>query len=74
MAPKLIYLLMDCETFNQLPALEQVTSASGLLQRSTLVIFPKIIYSVNLNLLTILEKRFLDAFLSLECTSVGVCN
>ena len=48
MASKLFYLLMDCETFNQLPELEQARGVIRALQVSTVVLFTKIVRNVNL--------------------------
>ena len=62
MASKLIYLLMDFETFNKLSALEQVTSVCSTLQTSMFDIFPNIIDNINLNPLTILQKVHLRYF------------
>ena len=48
MMSKVIHLLMDWETFNQLPALEQVRGAMKALQISTIELLAKIISNVNL--------------------------
>ena len=62
MTSRLIYLLMDWETFNQLVALEQVRCVVRALQISTIGLFAKIASNVNLKTLNILGKRsILDA-------------
>ena len=47
---KLIYLHMNCETLNWLPALEQVMGLFRDLQTSTWKFFSKIVSNVNLSL------------------------
>ena len=51
---KLMYLLMDWETFNQLHLLEQVNGVIRALQASVMVLLTKIASNVNLKTLTIL--------------------
>ena len=64
MASKLLYLLMDWETFNMLPALEQVRDIIRALQTSMMVILTKIVTNVSLKMLNILAKRLiLDTWL-----------
>ena len=64
MASKLLYLLMDWETFNQLYAFEQVRGVIKALQTSIMELLTKIVSNVSLKTLTILRKRFiLDAWL-----------
>ena len=70
MASKLLYLLMDWETFNSLPALEQVRGIIRALQTFMIVLLAKIVSNVNLKALTILTKIvILDAWLGPVPTS-----
>ena len=63
MASKLLSLLMDWETFNQLPTLEQVRGLIRALQTSMMVLLTKILSNFNLKTLTSLAKRLiLDAW------------
>ena len=43
MASKLVYLPMDCKTFNQLPAKEQVGGVIKSLQISMMLLLEKIV-------------------------------
>ena len=64
MPPKLLYLLMDWETFNHLSALEQINGVIRAIQTSTMVLFAKVVCNVNWKALIILTKRLiLDAWL-----------
>ena len=64
-APKLLYLFMDWETFNYLHLLEQVSSVIRARQISMMVLLTKIVSKVNLKTLIILAKRLiLDPWLS----------
>ena len=66
MALKLLYLLIDSETINSLPALEQVRGVIRAIQTSMIVLLAKIVNNVNLITLTILSKSvILDAWLGL---------
>ena len=66
MTAKLIYLLMDYETFNQLLALELVRGLFRALKLSTMKLF------AHLKLLTFLAKTSnLDTCLGPECDSAG---
>ena len=70
-ASKLLYLLMDWETFNLLSSLEQVRGVIRALQTSMIVLLAKIISNVNLKALTIFAKRLiLDPWLGQVPTSV----
>ena len=70
MASKLLYLLMDWETFNLLSSLEQVRGVIRALQTSMIVLLAKIVSNVNLKALTILAKRLiLDAWVGQVPTS-----
>ena len=72
MASKLLYLLMDWETFNLLSSLEQVRGVIRALQTSMIVLLAKIVSNVNLKALTILAKRLiLDAWVGQVPTSAG---
>ena len=46
MASKLLYLLMDWETFNQLHALEQVSGVTRALQASMIVLLTKLFSNI----------------------------
>ena len=48
MVSKLLYRLMDWETFNQLPALGQVRGVITALQTCVMVLLAKIVSNVNL--------------------------
>ena len=56
MMSKLIYLLMDWETFYLLPVLQQVKEVIKKFQTYTIEIFVKIVSNFNLNTITILAK------------------
>ena len=58
-ASKLLHLLIDWETFNQLSALKQVRGVIRALQTSMIVLLAKIVSSVTWKALTILAKRFI---------------
>ena len=61
---KTAYLLIDWETFNSLPALQQVRGAIKAFQTSMTVLLGKMVSNFNLKTLTNLAKRFiLDAWL-----------
>ena len=63
---------MDNETFNQLLKQQQVTGVFRASSKCAIELVAKIVGNVNLNLSTILAKRFiLVAWLSPECTSAG---
>ena len=57
MVSKLFYLLMDWETFNQLPALEQIRDVIRAIQRSMMVLLAKIVSNINLKTVIIVAKR-----------------
>ena len=59
MTSKLLYLLMDWETFNYFPALEQVSGVIRALQTSMMVLLEKIISNVNLMTSTILTNSLI---------------
>ena len=52
MTSKLLYILMDWETFNK----EQVSSVIRALQASMIVLLTKIVSNLNLTMLTFLAK------------------
>ena len=56
MARKLVYLLMDWEIFNQLPALEQVRGVIRALKTSIMERFAKLVNTAYLRTWTILAK------------------
>ena len=56
MVSKLLSLLMDWETFNQLLALEQFRGVIKALQTSMMVLLTKVLSSVSLKASTILAK------------------
>ena len=58
MTSELIYLLMDCETSNQLLALEQSEMYSGFLQTSAAELCTKIISKVNIMFFNYSRKKF----------------
>ena len=75
MSSKLIHLLMDWETFNELSALEQVKGAIRVLKNSVMKLFAKTVNVVNLKMLIIPTQRYiLDASLGPECASTGAYN
>ena len=72
MTLKLIYLHIDCETFNYLPALEQVRRLFRVFETSTVELFAKIVSNVNLKPLTSLVKMSnLNTTLCLESSFAG---
>ena len=75
MSSKLIHLLMDWETFNELSALEQVKDVIRVLKSSVMKLFAKTVNVVNLKMLIIPAQRYiLDASLGPECASTGAYN
>ena len=75
MSSKLIHLLMDWETFNELSALEQVKGVIRVLKNSVMKLFAKTVNVVNLKMLIIPAQRYiLDASLGPECASAGAYN
>ena len=75
MSSKLIHLLMDWETFNELSALEQVKGVIRVLKNSVMKLFAKTVNVVNLKMLIIPTQRYiLDASLGPECASTGAYN
>ena len=46
MASKLLYLLMDCETFNKVPVLEQARGVIGALETSMMVLLAKVVSNI----------------------------
>ena len=59
MASKPLYLRMDVETLNQLPALEQFKGVIRALQTFMMILLPKVVSNVNLKTSTILAKRLI---------------
>ena len=56
MTSKLLFLLMNWEIFNQLPALEQVRAVIKALQTSIRVLFAKIVSNVKSKTSSFLAK------------------
>ena len=56
MTSKLLFLLMNWEIFNQLPALEQVRAVIKALQTSIMVLFAKIVSNVKSKTSSFLAK------------------
>ena len=72
MVSKLLYLLIDWETFNKLSALEQARGVIRALQTSITVLLAKIVSNLNLNTSTILAKiLILDTWLGPVYASTG---
>ena len=55
----MIYLFINLEKFNQLPALDQDRGAIKVLQPSAMDLFVKIVSNINLKTLTIFTKKFI---------------